>query len=169
MARKHYRAETFEARRSVGYLIKRLHGLYMPRIEALFANEELTFSHWIALIALRDGVASTCADIARHMNHDSGAVTRLVDQLERRGLLTRERSKDDRRVVVLSLTPQGRNVVRTLMPHVIDFWNGALDEFSPEEFEHLVELLTRLAARIEREPEMAAPQLLQPMKRRAAR
>lgn len=163
--KKHYRPENFEARRSVGYLIKRLNSLSMPRLEALFGNEELTFSHWIALMALRDGLAHTCADIARHMSHDSGATTRLVDQLEARGLLTRQRSKDDRRVVELSLTPSGRNVVRTLMPHVIDFWNGALEEFSPEEFETLVSLLARLAARIEREPEMAEPALLRPLKR----
>jgi DNA-binding MarR family transcriptional regulator len=101
------------------------------------------------------------------MSHDSGATTRLVDQLERRGLLTRERRKDDRRVIELSLTPQGRSVVRTLMPHVIDFWNGALSEFSPEELETLIDLLSRLAARIEREPEMAAPALLPVMKRAA--
>src|SRR5271170_4102638 len=77
-----YRVDTFDCRRSVGYLVRRLHNLMMPRAEAQFADAELTFSQWVVLMSLREGIATTCAELARHMNHDTGATTRLVDQLE---------------------------------------------------------------------------------------
>ena len=169
MPRDHYDVDTFTSQRSVGYLVKRLYRLMTPQVEATFANEELTFSHWVALIGLRDGLTTTAADIARHLGHDSGATTRLVDQLEKRGYLTRERSREDRRVIRLKLTPAGRAVVRSLAPRVVDFLNDALADFTPEEFVTLLDLLTRLLARFERTPETDATEPLPLARRRSAR
>ena len=94
--------------------------------------------------------------MARHLNHDAGATTRLVDQLEERGLVKRQRSKSDRRVVQLSLTPQGRAVARMHVPPIVDFWNRVTDEFAPQEIKQLIGLMTRLIERLEAEP-MHAP------------
>ncbi|HEY4125894.1 MAG TPA: MarR family transcriptional regulator, partial [Rhizomicrobium sp.] len=137
--------------KAVGYLIRRLHNLIVPHAEAIFADEELTFSHWVALVSLRDGLTQTCSDIARHMDHDSGATTRMVDQLEARGLVKRVRSTQDRRVVKLSLTADGRAVAKELTPRILDFWNGVLKDFSTSEVTVLIDLLTRLLSRVEAE------------------
>jgi DNA-binding MarR family transcriptional regulator len=152
MAKAFYRADNFQAQNSVGCLIRRLNNLMTPRAEARFADEELTFSHWVTLMCLRDGLASTCADIARHMNHDSGATTRLVDQLEKRGLLTRSRSKTDRRVVHLTLTADGKAMAKALAPRTMNFWNDMLDGFTTAEAGMLIEMLTRLLQRMEATP-----------------
>ncbi|MEI9995652.1 MAG: MarR family transcriptional regulator [Rhizomicrobium sp.] len=152
MAKPYYRAETFEGRKSLGYLIRRLHNLTMPRAEALFADAEFTFSHWVTLMALRDGIATTCAGIARHLDHDTGATTRLVDQLEKRGLLTRTRNTDDRRVVDLKLTAEGVAIAAELMPRITDFWNDVLDDFSHAEATSLIALMTKLMDALEATP-----------------
>jgi DNA-binding MarR family transcriptional regulator len=152
MAKAFYRLDNFEAQTSIGCLVRRLNNMMTPRAEARFADEDLTFSHWVTLMCLRDGLASTCADIARHMNHDSGATTRLVDQLEKRGLVTRNRSKTDRRVVHLTLTPEGKAVTKALTPRTMNFWNEMLDEFSTAEASMLVELLSRLLERMDKAP-----------------
>lgn len=152
MGKPYYRVESFEGRRSLGYLTRRLHNLTMPRAEALFADAEITFSHWVALMALRDGIATTCAGIARHLEHDTGATTRLVDQLEKRGLVTRNRNKDDRRVIDLSLTPQGVAMASALMPRIVEFWNDVLKDFSRTEVDALVALMTRLGDAMEATP-----------------
>src|SRR5262249_5649583 len=123
MAKAFYSVENFEARRSIGYLVRRLHNLIVPRAEALFADADFTFSQWVVLMAVRDGIANTCGEIARHMDHDTGATTRLVDQLEERGLLARRRSTTDRRVVHLEITPAGKALTKSLMPRLIGFWN----------------------------------------------
>lgn len=153
MAGPHYDVDTFEGRRSLGYLIKRLSNQAMPRAESLFADADFTFTQWIVLMSVRDGIATTAAEVARHLDHDPGATTRLVDQLEERGLLERKRSSDDRRVVRLSITPAGKTVAKMLLPRIVDFWNTTLKDFSREDFAQLVSLMTRLLAALEAQPE----------------
>ncbi len=150
-----YSVETFQARRSIGYLIKRLNSLIVPRAEAMFADADFTFSQWVVLMAVRDGIADTCAEVARHLDHDTGATTRLVDQLEERGYLRRRRSTEDRRVVHLEITPAGKALTKSLMPRLIEFWNDVLEGFSNGEAEQLVSLLTRLMARVEAQSPVA--------------
>jgi DNA-binding MarR family transcriptional regulator len=149
--KNYYKPDTFRPRRAIGYLIRRLHNLIVPHAEALFADEEITFSQWVALVSLRDGLTRTCADIARHLGHDSGATTRLVDQLEARGFLKRTRSKEDRRVVYLTLTAQGRAAAKALTPRILEFWNRVLEDFTVSEANMLIDLLTRLLAAVEGE------------------
>ncbi|MEJ0024887.1 MAG: MarR family transcriptional regulator [Rhizomicrobium sp.] len=152
MIKPFYDQDNFEAQTSLGCLLRRLTNLMVPRAEARFAGEGLTFSHWVALMCLRDGLAATCADISRHMNYDSGAITRVVDQLEARGFVTRSRSLTDRRVVHLALTPEGRTVTKAMATPTIAFWNEMLGDFSNEEAAQLVGLLTRLLNRMEKTP-----------------
>ncbi len=153
----HYTVEGFRAGESLGYLVRRLHNLIMPRAEALFEEAEFTFSQWVVLMAVRDGVASRCADLARMMEHDAGATTRLIDQMENRGLIQRRRSTTDRRVVHLEITPAGKAVAKALIPRIVTFWNSVLEDFSEQEFTQLVALLIRLAERIEMEPAPGKP------------
>ncbi|MBL6853754.1 MAG: winged helix-turn-helix transcriptional regulator [Alphaproteobacteria bacterium] len=149
-----YDVETFESRRSLGYLVKRVFNQTSPRAEALFADADFTFTQWIVLMAVRDGIANTAAEVARHIGHDPGATTRLIDQLEERGLLERRRSSEDRRVVHLSITPAGKSVAKRLLPRIVDFWNATLKDFSREDFAQLVSLLTRLLAALESQPDI---------------
>lgn len=152
MPKPFYDIDSFDGGKSIGYLIRRCHTKMMPQIEAQFADAELTFSQWVVLMSLRDKAAGTCADIARNMNHDTGAVTRLVDQLEKRGLVARRRSTSDRRVVHLKLLPAGKAMAKALMPRIVDFWNGVLADFSHAEATNLLSLLTRLDQRLDIQP-----------------
>lgn len=152
MRKPFYKVETFSGPRSIGYLIRRLSNLLVPRVEALFVGEDLSFSQWVVLVSLRDGLTATCAEIARHLNHDTGATTRMVDQLERRGLVRRNRSTSDRRVIHLEVTPQGHAVARAFSARIVDFWNVVLDDFAHEDAQRIIDLLTRLALRIEQMP-----------------
>ncbi|MGN6517080.1 MAG: MarR family winged helix-turn-helix transcriptional regulator [Rhizomicrobium sp.] len=163
MPKPYFRADNFSCHQSLGYLTRRVQNLTNPHAEAIFADRDLTFTQWISLMGLREGVAETSADLARHLNHDAGAVTRVVDELEKRGLVRRERSKSDRRVVNLTLTPQGRAVAKQYVPPIVDFWNTVMDEFSNKEISQLIELLSRLIHRLEAEP------LAEPARKRAAR
>ncbi|MBS0473200.1 MAG: MarR family transcriptional regulator [Proteobacteria bacterium] len=157
MGKPFYKVETFEGRRSLGYLVRKLHNLVVPRAEALFADAEISFTQWIMLVAVRDGIATTPGEIARHLNHDTGATTRLADQLEKRGLLTRRRCTEDRRVVFLDITAEGKELAELLSPRIVDFWNATLDgTLQPAEAELLVTLMTRLIARLEGEAESPA-------------
>jgi DNA-binding MarR family transcriptional regulator len=82
--------------------------------------------------------------LAHNICHDAGSLTRLIDQLVERKLVTRSRSETDRRVVTLGLTPRGSDLVEALAPRVMNFWNELLSGFTHAEIDTLIDLLTRL-------------------------
>src|SRR3981081_1311321 len=67
---------------------------------------------------LRDGIALHPKDILFPFRHNSGALTRVIDQLAERGLLERIRRDRDRRKVDLQLTAGGRETIQSLIPMV---------------------------------------------------
>jgi len=144
MPEQYYQPQTYLSRDSVGYLIRRLYTLLLARFEGALAQADFTLTQWIVLIQVRDGLARTASDIANDLGHDSGALTRVVDQLERRGYLQRTRSAQDRRVVELALTPAGHAIIDELLPLVVDHTNTALAPLSKSEFVQLRSYLVRL-------------------------
>jgi DNA-binding MarR family transcriptional regulator len=144
MTNQHYRADSYKARSSIGYLVKRSHGLMHDNIEPAFAEHGFTFMQWVVMMYLRDGIALNPKDICSEFRHDSGALTRVLDQLAERGLVERQRSVTDRRKVDLKLTKDGRKTVESLIPIVVDGLNGALTDFTPTEFAELTRLLIKL-------------------------
>jgi DNA-binding MarR family transcriptional regulator len=139
-----YDPKTYKARDSVGYLVRRAGNLMTTKVEAAFADHEITFAQWLVLMKLRDGLATTAAEIARDMCHDSGALTRVIDQLAQRGLIERERGLEDRRTIRLSLTEAGLRRVNSLVPTVVGLLNLALADFTHEEAATLNRLLNKL-------------------------
>src|ERR1700744_5316975 len=142
--RPYYKSSNYTMRNSVGYLMRMCTNRLLPQMEALFQDQELTFSQWTTLVALHDGRITTASDLAHNICHDAGSLTRLIDQMEKRGLVTRQRSKQDRRVVTLGLTGRRRALVEALAPRVMHFWNKLLSGFSHAEIDTLIALLTRL-------------------------
>ncbi|WP_156678310.1 MarR family winged helix-turn-helix transcriptional regulator [Sphingomonas profundi] len=148
MAETYDRAEQYTATNSLGYLLRRAHKLTMQVGEESFSDEDLSFTQWVALIQLRDGLVDTCGALARCLGHDGGATTRMLDQLEERGLIARQRSTSDRRVIHLSLTPVGRDAANRLVPRVAGLWDMLMEAFTPEEDAMLLSLLRRLIDRL---------------------
>jgi DNA-binding MarR family transcriptional regulator len=140
---QHYTADKYRAKSSVGYLVKRANALVIEGLEPALAEQGFTFTQWAVMMHLRDGLAPTAKDICVQLRHDSGAVTRILDQLETRGLLARERSVDDRREVKLTLTPAGHDMVESLIPLVVSKLNAVLSDFSSAEVAELTRLLNK--------------------------
>ena len=140
---QHYSAETYRARQSIGYLIKRASALVIESVEPALGAQGFTFTQWVVMMYLRDGLAPTARDLCAQLRHDSGAVTRVIDQLEARTLVRRERSVTDRREVKLCLTEQGLRTVQSLIPVVVGTLNHMLRDFSAAEAGELTRLLTK--------------------------
>lgn len=82
--------------------------------------------------------------IGQWVSRSSGNVTTVVDNLERRGLVRRERSRRDRRCVTVHLTADGRNIAEKILPTYMKEVGramGALDEGKQEELRSLCDLL----------------------------
>jgi DNA-binding MarR family transcriptional regulator len=89
---------------------------------------------------------NTVAGLSRDLEIDPGSMTRSLDRLEAKGLVTRERSTEDRRVVHLVLTDEGRKVARKVPAVLAEVLNRHLEGFQEEEWQLLLQFLTRMLA-----------------------
>ncbi|SOE92094.1 DNA-binding transcriptional regulator, MarR family [Burkholderia sp. D7] len=86
------------------------------------------------------------AELAREFGIDASAVTRRIDLLEARGLLRRVRSVEDRRIVRLSLTPEGEAMAARMPAIFASVVDKLLSGFTPEETGFLKSMLRRVLA-----------------------
>ncbi|NPT40542.1 MarR family transcriptional regulator [Paraburkholderia sp. 1N] len=96
------------------------------------------------LFMLAIGRCSTATELAREYRIDTSAVTRLLDRVEKRALLSRTRSYQDRRVVRLELTDSGRELAERMPDIFTDALQRAVQGFTPEEVGFLKSMLRRV-------------------------
>jgi DNA-binding MarR family transcriptional regulator len=149
MIKQHYKARTYKAQSSIGYLVKRAHSLCLDAMEPVFEQHGFTFFQYQILAWLRDGIVLNPSDICAQYRHNSGALTRVIDQLEEKGFIERLRRDRDRRKVELQLTDAGRKVIESLVPLVVEQLNLALQDFSSDEVQDLTRLLMKFNTSLE--------------------
>ena len=136
---RHYRAEG-----SVGYLMRRLLISVAQATDRKLQPHGVSYAQWTPLLKIGLDEARTVAELARALQMDAGAMTRLLDRLEAKGFLKRVRSNEDRRVVQLELTPEGKQVVEEVPVVLCHVMNAHLAGFSKAEFEALRVYLLRM-------------------------
>ncbi|MCH8180702.1 MAG: MarR family transcriptional regulator [Proteobacteria bacterium] len=141
-----YREGSFSRENSAGYLMRRIVHLMVNEVDRRLEGGGLTHAQWTPLFLIHRGEANTLAALSRELQVDAGALTRTLDRLEAKGLCRRERSADDRRVVHLSLSPEGKAAVATVPSVLCDVSNAMLSGFSREEWETLMGFLRRMVA-----------------------
>jgi DNA-binding MarR family transcriptional regulator len=127
-----------------GRLVKLVFTSLLRHVDARMQPMELTAMQWEPLLLLALGRADTVAGLARECRVDCGAMTRMLDRLEQKQLLQRQRNEIDRRVVNLSLTEKGREVALQIPQVVREELQSHLRDFSEQE----VHMLNRLLARM---------------------
>jgi DNA-binding MarR family transcriptional regulator len=158
VSKQHYRVATYKAQLNIGYLVKRAHSLILDIMEPVIEQRGFSFIQYVVLSSLRDGIAVNPKAICAQYRHDSGALTRVIDQLEERGLLERVRRDRDRRKVELQLTAAGRETIESIIPLVVDKLNEFLTDFSKVEVQELLRLLVKLntTLQVHADPSLAA-------------
>ena len=139
-----YRPENYQPDESVGYLMRRIMNTVALEIDREMGPKGLTNAQWIPLFKLSIGSASTVAELARECQLDAGAMTRLLDRLETKGLLRRVRTSEDRRVVNLELTDEGRAAAQQIPGVLCRVQNAHMQGFSHAEWNTLKSLLRRI-------------------------
>jgi DNA-binding MarR family transcriptional regulator len=150
-----YAGRNYVAGDSVGYLLNQVVISMRRQIEQAMTAHDLTAAQWYPLWKLRRDGPGTAQELARDMDIDAGAMTRLIDRLAAKGLVERLRSATDRRVVVLTLTPAGQAVAAHIPQVLADVNNAYLQGFSRDEWQQLTLLLRRMLDRAPVRP--AAP------------
>ena len=92
------------------YLISMARLALRTRINTLFADAGLrvTLPQATVLFLLREKDCRKMSELGRVIGVDNSAMTGLVDRLEKAGLVRREAKRDDRRALLIRITPEGR-------------------------------------------------------------
>ena len=139
-----YRAAEYCAEESVGYLMKRIMLSIVAQADKRLDAHGLTSAQWGPLMRLQATGGATVAELARWLNQDPGAMTRLLDRLEKKGLCKRVRSTEDRRVVQVELTPDGEAAIAEVPAVLAEVLNAHLAGFSKTEWQALRNYLERM-------------------------
>ena len=117
--------------------------LMEPWEKFLKATAELTLHQYNVLRILRGShpTALPSGEIATRMISRDPDITRLVDRLEKRGLVARIRGRQDRRVVEVAITEKGLELLNGLDEHVDRFPRSMLGHLGPKRLEQLGVLL----------------------------
>jgi DNA-binding MarR family transcriptional regulator len=121
--------------------------------DELFAQYDLTAQQYNALRLLRSShpEAIRTLDLAARLVSRAPDITRLLDKLEQRGLIVRDRPADNRRVVYVRITTAGIALLNEVREDVRDCHARQLSHLSQKDLKTLVALLR--AARLPHEDE----------------
>jgi DNA-binding MarR family transcriptional regulator len=143
-----YDGGDYDVNGSIGNLMHRITAQMRRNAEKRMAVHGLTAAQWKPLWLLGRGEVDTAQALTCATETDAGAMTRMLDRLEAKGLIERTRSATDRRVVQLRLTDAGREVVRHIPFVLAEVNNAALRGFSDAEFQQFKTLLQRAHANL---------------------
>jgi MarR family transcriptional regulator, 2-MHQ and catechol-resistance regulon repressor len=116
----------------------------MTRLHQRGTLGDLTVSQFGVLEALYH-LGSMCQnELGTKILKSSGNMTMVIDNLEKHGLVTRQRNTDDRRMVTVSLTESGREQIEQILPNHVSAITEEMKVLSPEEQQLLGNLCRKL-------------------------
>jgi len=122
-------------------------------LAALLKPADLTSAQYNVLRILRGAGADglPCGEIGARMVTYDPDITRLLDRLERRGLVTRSRGQEDRRVVLVRITQAGSTLLAKsdLDSKLLEAHKRALGHLGKEELTRLIDTLESVRDRLE--------------------
>jgi DNA-binding MarR family transcriptional regulator len=139
-----YDLKSYDPKRSIGGLLGRVKMAMMVALDAEFAPLNITAAQFVVLKSIAIGEADSASGLCKDISYDPGAMTRMLDRLERRGLVRRVAHPNDRRASNLELTAEGKAVYPKLFASAMNVLNGFLRGFSAKEARQLESFLQRM-------------------------
>ncbi len=140
-----YTPENYSMDESIGYLIGRARAVMIVNLDRVLAEYGMTHAQFGIFRKLLDGKAEiTTGELAREWNYNIRAMTRMLDRMEEKGFIQRQRSTLDRRVMLVQLSDKGRALADRMSLAAIGMLNHHLRGFSAEEVEQFKDFLRRI-------------------------
>jgi DNA-binding MarR family transcriptional regulator len=145
-----YNPQTYVASKSVFRLISRVKTEALSALDQALAADaevaalEVSAAQYVIIAQLAEKEANSSAQLCKSFSYDAGAMTRMVDRLEAKGLLERRRCPDDRRLINLELTEAGKALFPKMKVIAAAVQNRFLRGFTKDEVRQLERLLGRI-------------------------
>ncbi len=138
-----YAAKGYNPKHSIGGLLGRVKMKLMDALDAELEPLGISAAQYAIMVSLANGVDSA-SGLCRSVSYDPGAMTRMIDRLERKELVRRVPCSEDRRVMRLALTEEGKAVYPQLVERAATVLNRRLRGFTKDEVRQLEHLLERM-------------------------
>ena len=142
------RAFDTDPARSIGYLIRETSRLILARLQVLLTPHDVTLGQYFVLRELWQGEGLTQRELSERIAIQEQSTVATIDAMEKRDLVVRVRSTEDRRKIHIHLTARGRGLRKRLLGYAARVINGATDDFDENELESLRTLLQKLRANL---------------------
>lgn len=130
----------------LGFMLNETRNANFSQIEKELAPLNITSAQFKIIIGIAHERASTLSEFARFFDYDPGAMKRLIDRVEEKGLIRRAPSLVDRRLIHLELTEAGRAMYPLIMQAVSKVNTRMLEGFSDVETAQFQFFLQRVIA-----------------------
>ena len=141
----------FNLDNSIGYQIERTEQCMKRELRRTFNQHgfNITPYQWIILYRLWQQEGLTQAEIADHTIRDKPTITRMIDVMEKHGLLVRRNDHNDRRAYKIYLTDSGRQLKEKLPMIVASHIEKACEGISSKELEITFDTLAKICRNFE--------------------
>lgn len=113
-------------------------------LDEQLAPLEITAAQFAIVAVLGTGASKSASELCSEISYDAGAMTRMIDRLEDKGLVRRRRDPNDRRLMKLELAEQAVAAIPRIRGVAARAVSEFLRGFSPGEVGKLKELLARM-------------------------
>jgi MarR family transcriptional regulator, multiple antibiotic resistance protein MarR len=145
-----YEVETYQPASCVGQLIYRVRAAQMSALDQELAQDpdlaplEISAAQYTIISVLAKYGVDSAAQLCKDLSYDAGAMTRMIDRLEAKGLVNRRRCPEDRRLMKLELTEEGLAALPKLRECSVRVLNRLLRGFSLAEARQLEGFMVRM-------------------------
>ena len=113
---------------------------------------EINYSQHLVVKILAKTGPQMPGELARFLDHNAGAMTRLIDQLEDKGFVRRKPHAQDRRALTIELTPAGHDLWKAMSHYMERAQELALQDLKEADRTNLFELLKRVRDTLDKTP-----------------
>jgi len=132
----------------LGYRIKLLSQLMGRKFQERLEPFDLTPFHWVVLCCLWEEDGLPTSSLGEKLQQVGGTLTGVLDRMEQRGVIYRERDTRDRRIWRIWLTEAGRSLQTELPPIAFELREQAMQGFTPADREQLSALIDQVIANL---------------------
>ena len=132
--------------RCIGYNLRISYALASQLFARVFEDQELAPIQFAALEFIAHNPHLSQRQIAAHIGTAPTVLVKPLDKLEKRGLISRLRSADDRRRARVRITPAGEGLLREARQRILSVEEQLTEKLTREERRTLLDLLRKIAA-----------------------
>lgn len=130
----------------VAHLFHEVMVIFRQNANKVFEDSGITASHGMVLSLLKREKKVKITELSSKLNLPNSTVSGLVDRLEKLGMVVRERSEEDRRVVYVSISPCFKDVHQQLQGNLYHSIENMMNLGSPEDLQTILKGLHTLKA-----------------------